>query len=439
LAKRRRKVALVCAGGGITGAVYEIGCLRALEELLGRSVTDFDLYVGVSGGAFVSSLLAAGISPREMFEQVTSRTAYPFGVAAASLFRLNVLEFAKRSLRAPGVLSRALVTALTGEGRNLSDVVWSAFALLPPGLMETSGIRDYLQALLRSRNRADRFDDLPRPLFVVAVDLDRGEAVAFGDDGFADVPVSKAVEASTALPGLYRPVRIGGRDYVDGGVKKTAHIKLAIDHGADLVICINPIVPILNDTTTSHPLGAHLSERGVTYVLDQALRIMLHGRMKYGMERYRREHPDVDIVLIEPTRDDLRMFSYNIMKYSAREVVAEHGYRSTLRFFAERQASLARTLARHGIRLADPAQVPARPEPHPYRSAVARSLDSSLERLRSRVGSRSYPVLRSRSSRSREAHEEERSDGGSQGGSGMDGKPAGRKGPRQAGQRRLRG
>jgi predicted acylesterase/phospholipase RssA len=439
LAKRRRKVALVCAGGGITGAVYEIGCLRALEELLGRSVTDLDLYVGVSGGAFVSSLLAAGISPREMFEQITSRTASPFGVAAASLFRLNVLEFAKRSLRAPGVLSRALATALTGEGRNLSDLVWSAFALLPPGLMETSGIREYLQAVLRSRNRADRFDDLSRPLFVVAVDLDRGEAVAFGDDGFADVPVSKAVEASTALPGLYRPVRIDGRDYVDGGVQKTAHIKLAIDHGADLVICINPLVPIFNDTSASDgPLGGPLSERGVTYVLDQALRIMLHGRMKYGMERYRREHPDVDIVLIEPTRDDLRMFSYNIMKYSARQVVAEHGYRSTVQFFRERRASLARIFARHGIRLADPADVPAEPDRHPYRSPVARSLDASLERLSSRVRSRTKPVLRSRLPASRDAHEEGRSDGGSQGGSGMDGKPARGKRAREARERRLR-
>ncbi len=393
MAKRKKKVALVCAGGGITGAVYEIGCLRALDELLDRSVTDLDLYVGVSGGAFVCSLLAAGVSAPEMYDQVTSRTYAPFGVATAPLFRLNAFEFLRRSLRAPGVLSRALVTALTGEGRNLSDLVWSAFALLPPGLMETSGIRDYLQTLFRAANRPDRFADLPRQLFVVAVDLDRGEAVAFGDEGYRDVPVSRAVEASTALPGLYRPVRIDGRDYVDGGVKKTAHIKLAIDHGADLVICINPIVPILNDTTEG-PLGGHLSERGVTYVLDQAMRIMLHGRMKYGMERYRRENPDVDIVLIEPTRDDLRMFNYNIMRYSARQVVAEHGYRSTLEFFRRGRQRLGGILAKHGIRLADPAKVPPRPAPHPYRSNLARSLDASLERLGSRVRARAPRAAR---------------------------------------------
>ena len=386
-------MALVCAGGGVTGAVYEVGCLRALEEILDRSVADFDLYVGVSGGAFVASLLAAGISPREMFDEVTARTASPFGVSGAPLFRLNALEFLKRSLRAPGVLSRTLVGALRGDGRDFTDLAWSAFGALPAGLMETSGIREYLQTLYRSRRRADRFDDLRRPLFGVAVDLDRGEAVAFGDEGFRDVPVSRAVEASTALPGLYRPVRIDGRDYVDGGVKKTAHIKLAIDHGADLVVCINPLVPILNDTARG-PLGGHLSERGVTYVLDQALRIMLHGRMRYGMERYRREHPDVDIVLIEPTRDDLRMFSYNIMKYSARKAVAEHGYRSTLAFFQRDRTRLGRVFSRHGIRLADPKAAPALPAPLPHRSTLARALDASLERLDSRMGSRAPKAAR---------------------------------------------
>lgn len=346
-------MALVCAAGGVTGAVYEIGCLRALDELLDRSVTDLDLYVGVSGGAFVSALLAAGVSPDEMFDAVTSRTRSPFGVAGASLFRLNALEFLKRARRAPGVLSRALVTALTGEGRSLSDFAWSAFELLPSGLMETSGIREYLETLFRDRGRRDRFDDLPGKLFVVAVDLDRGEAVAFGDEGFRDVPVSRAVEASTALPGLYRPVRIAGRDYVDGGVKKTAHIKLAIDHGADFVICINPIVPILNDG--DGPLPGHLSERGVTYVLDQAMRIMLRGRMEYGMERYAREHPKVDILLIEPTRNDVRMFSYNIMRYGARRVVAELGYKSTRAFFRENRKRLTRVLARQGIKLTNAA------------------------------------------------------------------------------------
>ncbi len=385
--KRKAKVALVCAGGGVTGAVYEIGCLRALDELLGRSVLDLDLYVGISGGAFVASILAAGVSPREMYDEATKRTHTPLGVSAAPLYRLGTLEFLRRSSRAPGVLSRALVTSLTGEGRNLSDLAWSFFELLPPGLMETAGIQEYLHRVFLSRLGSDSFRDFHRELNVVAVDLDNGEAVAFGRDRWRDVPVSKAVQASAAMPGLYRPVRIGGRDYIDGGVKKTAHINLAIQSGADLVICINPIVPYLNDTAGG-PLRGHLSNRGVTWVLDQAMRIMLHGRMQYGLERYRREHPEVDILLIEPTRDDVRMFGYNIMRYSARRVVAEHGYRTALAYFRRHAGRYRRLFAKHGIAMADPRRVPDVPSRHPHQSDLARSLDSSLERLESRLGNR---------------------------------------------------
>jgi predicted acylesterase/phospholipase RssA len=267
----------------------------------------------------------------------------------------------------------------------MSDLALSVFEMLPAGLLENSGIQEFLARTLRSKGLGDRFDDLARELYVVAVDLDRGEAVAFGEAGHRDVPVSRAVQASTALPGLYRPVRIGGRDYVDGGVKKTAHINLAIRHGADLVLCINPLVPVLNDTENGG-LRGHLSNRGITFVLDQVLRIMLHGRMAYGLERYQAEHPEVDILLLEPDRADLRMFSYNLMKYSARREVAEHGYRSTLATLKAQKARFTRVLAKHGLRLSDPDTAPERPEPLPYRSEVAKGLASSLDILERRLG-----------------------------------------------------
>jgi NTE family protein len=378
----------VCAGGGVTGAVYEIGCLRALDELLGRSVLDLDLYVGISGGAVVSALTAAGVSPAEMYDEATSRSGgTALGVTAAPLYRLGGIEFLKRFVQAPRVFARAILSALTAEGRNLSDVAWAIFEMLPPGLLDSSGIQEFLHRVLRSRLRADSFKSLPRKLLIVAVDLDSGEAVAFGQHGFSDMPVSRAVQASVALPGLYRPVHIQGRDYVDGGVRKTAHINLAIQSGADLVICINPIVPFLNDQGELGPLRGHVSSRGVTWVLDQTLRIMLHGRMELGLQRYAREHPEVDILVIEPTRHDMRMFSYNIMRYSARRVVAEHGYRTTLAFFGKDAARYQRLFARHGISMVDPSQVPEVPPRHPLRSSLARTLDSSLDRLESRLGS----------------------------------------------------
>jgi len=392
-------VALVCAGGGVTGAIYEIGCLRALDELLDRELVDLDLYVGISGGAFVASLLAAGVKPREMYAEAVTPGTSPLGAASAQVFRLDGMEFLRRAGRAPGVLAAALRTSLSGDGRNWSDLAWSLFELLPAGLLDTSGIQEYLQRVFRARLGGDRFADLPRALNVVAVDLDSGEAVAFGRRGHRDVPVSRAVQASTALPGLYRPVRVKGRDYVDGGVRKTAHINLAIQGGADLVICINPIVPYLNDTAKG-ALRGHLSNRGVTWVLDQVMRIMLHGRMQYGMERYRREHPEVDILLIQPTRDDMRMFGYNIMRTSARRLVAEHGYRTAVAFFRRTAARQRRLFAKHGIGFADPRRIRGVPPAPPPRAGFARALDGVLDRLEAKLAtSRTRPSAAARGGR----------------------------------------
>jgi NTE family protein len=363
----------------VTGAVWEIGALRALEDLLDRSVLDLDLYVGVSGGAFVATLLAAGISPREMYEE--SVAGRPRGRVMPPLFRLGLGEVLARSRQAPGILFRALLESLPGRNGSLSDAALSLFELLPAGLLDNSGVRESVAEILGRHGVADQFAALARPLRVVAVDLDRGEAVAFGAPGRRDVPVSRAVQASAALPGLYRPVRIGGRDYVDGGVKKTAHVNLAIREGARLVICINPMVPLNNDGA-HRPLPGPLSGRGVAYVLDQALRIMLHGRMQYGLERYRAEHPDVDILLLQPDPEDLRMFRYNILRYDARQVVAELGYRTTLQAFRRQRQAHARMLARHGIGLRDPRRIPDSPALAPIgRSPLGRALEASLDRL----------------------------------------------------------
>jgi predicted acylesterase/phospholipase RssA len=383
--RRRGRTALVCAGGGVTGAVYEIGCLRALEDLLDRSVLDFDLYVGVSGGAFVASMLAAGVSPLEMYQAVSARKPGA-GWDDRLLFRLGAAEFARRSARAPRILARAARETLAGRPPSLSDLALSFLQALPAGLLDSSGLQEYVAATLRRRGLADSFEALPRELYLVSVDLDRGEAVAFGDRGHRDVPVSRAVQASAALPGLYRPVRIGGRDYVDGGVKKTAHINLAIRKGADLVVCINPIVPLRNDVDGG-AFGGHLSEKGLNWVLDQVLRITLHGRMEYGLERYRSEHPGVDVLVLQPTRDEMGMFRHNIMRYSARRVVAEYGYRSARDAFRRNRARYTRVFARHGIRVGAPAALPDAPEGAPYGSEVGRHLGLSLERLEGRLRS----------------------------------------------------
>ena len=155
---------------------------------------------------------------------------------------------------------------------------------------------------------------------VVATDLDTGDAVKFGDKKHEHVPISTAIQASTALPGLYPPVEIDGGFYLDGALKRTLHASVALDEGADLLLCINPIVPYDanlagNDRNKEH---INLTEGGLPVVLAQTFRALVHSRMEVGMEKYESAYPDRDIVLFEPDRDDSQMFFTNIFSYSSR-------------------------------------------------------------------------------------------------------------------------
>src|SRR5881227_2734011 len=101
--RRRSKTALVLGGGGFTGAVYEIGALRALDLLsVNRTVNQFDVYVGTSAGAFVASLAANGVTPEEMMRVVNQQVPTPFrDIDVGQLLRPNVAEYARKGLALP--------------------------------------------------------------------------------------------------------------------------------------------------------------------------------------------------------------------------------------------------------------------------------------------------------------------------------------------------
>ncbi len=223
---------------------------------------------------------------------------------------------------------------------------------LPVGCFDNEPIRAYLEKIFSLKDRTDDFRRLRRPLYVVATDLDSGKAVRFGAPGWDHVPISRAVQASTALPGLYPPVEIDGRSYVDGILLKTVHASVALEAGANLVLCVNPIVPV--DTARAVEEGVlrdrHLTERGLPTVLTQAIRTLIHSRLETGMAAYQRRF-DADIVLLEPERQDYEMFFTNIFGFADRRAVCEHAYRATRRELLSRYSELAPILARHGLEL----------------------------------------------------------------------------------------
>ena len=355
----RPRIGLALAGGGPIGAIYEVGALCALEESIdGLDCTDLHAYVGVSAGAIFASALANGLSPRAICDAFIENVGGADALIDPSLFtRPAWREFARRLARLPGVAASQAWRTVQGQG-SLLGWMDAAGRLLPNGLFDNQPLEAHLSALYSVAGRSNDFRQLRRRLVVVATDVDTGLAAPFGLPGWDDTPIARAVVASAALPGLFPPVEIKGRSYVDGALKKTVHASVLLDEGLDLLICLNPLVPF--DATRKAP-RAHqpvaakgiprLAEAGLPALLSQTFRSLIHSRLELGMKGYERSHPDCDILLFEPDHGDAAMFHAGTFSYAMRRELASHAYQQTRRLLRHRQAELEVTLARHGLSL----------------------------------------------------------------------------------------
>jgi hypothetical protein len=147
-------------------------------------------------------------------------------------------------------------------------------------------------------------------------------------------------------------VLVGDRHYVDGVLLKTMHASVALEAGASLVICVNPIVPVDTPRAEERGMPVHnLTDFGLPTVLSQTFRTLIHSRMSVGLKTYAPRFPDQDLVLFEPQPDDYRMFFTNIFSFSSRKELCEYAYRATRRDLVRRYDELAPLFARHGLRL----------------------------------------------------------------------------------------
>jgi predicted acylesterase/phospholipase RssA len=358
--RRRRpsKTALVLGGGGFTGAVYEIGALRALDLLaVNRTVNDFDVYVGTSAGAFVASMLANGVTPEEMMRAVDRHAPTPFRpFELGTLLRPNYVQYVKKGALLPLKLA-GTIRELLPQLRQLSvmDLVVGLGEALPAGVYTGSGIEGYVRDALADPARTDDFRRLDAELYLVATDLDTCERIVFGREGWDDVPISTAVRASTALPMVYAPVEVKGRELVDGGIVSTTNLDIAVEAGAKLIVVVNPLVPYINDVAAQAgpdgPRPRRVSDMGLPQIGFQAFKLMayqrLHEQARHWQDRYR----GVDIVLIEPEPDDELMFQTSIMNYTKRVQIAKHGFQSvTLKLSSDYERFRA-ICERHGVQI----------------------------------------------------------------------------------------
>jgi NTE family protein len=358
-APRRSKTALVLGGGGFTGGVYEIGALRALDLLsVNRTVNEFDVYVGTSAGAFVAAALANGVTPEEMMRVIVQQVPSPFPDARVNwLLRPNYTEYLAKGMLLPLRLARLVRTLVRDRGQlSAVDIVIGLAEALPSGLYSGHGIERYVRTVLSDPDRTDDFRLLASELYIAATDLDTCERIVLGAEDWDDVPISTAVSASTALPMIYKPVKLKDRELIDGGILSTTNLDIAVQAGAKFIVVVNPLVPYVNDFENRIPTMTgfrprRVSDMGFPQIGYQAFKLLAYQRLHEVARRWEERYPGVDIILIEPEPNDELMFQTSILNYSSRVDIARHGFQSVTLKLAHDYSRFKRICARHGIQI----------------------------------------------------------------------------------------
>jgi len=345
------KVALCLPGGGAMGAMFQVGALAALEDAIGGlEMSQFDLYVGSSSGASVAAALAGGVPVQRIYRALLDPADIYFGLERKHLLRIDLGEWRRVLVSALGALRHGASSIVSRGSALPSAKLWEEldrlYDSLPAGLFTLDGYERFLEEFFVRRSVPNAFPAMPKPLRIVAHDLDSGDVKLFGAPGDDDTPITRACIASMASPPLFSPVRIGDRHYINAGAGQLEHFDVAVAERAEVLVVVNPMVPVkVMAVPTGHGERQSLRDKGMMWVLNQGTRIGMHKLFREACSRVTQQ-ANVTVLTIEPSPEDGILFMYNPASFEARRRLLEHAYKSTRAFlaraFTEEHPALAR-------------------------------------------------------------------------------------------------
>ena len=299
----RAPISLALAGGALSGALYNMGAVWALEAALPNwSAVRSERIVGTSAGAVVGALLAFGIEAKDLAKSLEAgRGKHP-------------LRFSRR---------------------DFYGIPWREPGPLLSGAFSNAGLERFVERAARLAGCPDRFDCLKVPLLIPALDVDSAERVVFGPDG-SDLPkVSRAVRASSAIPATFRPVRVGGRSFIDGQLLDPLHLDLAVGPGTRAVFGVSSLVPYRRSGE-----GRLVSRMRFPAILDQAARVSAAVKLAPSMAAFRARYPDIALFMVEPRPEDVELLLRTDFRSESLSRAWNIGVQASHRMLGERTAEL---------------------------------------------------------------------------------------------------
>ena len=316
----RPRTGLVLGAGGVLGAAWMTGALACLQDRLPYALGEVDVIVGTSAGSVLTAALRCRATVHDMVAWQRGEATGPLRESMVLAMRDGPLPpLPHLRLGSPPLAWTALL-----QPHRVPPLV-AASALLPHGRGQHVALRTLVETLHRHHHqrrwieRADRGEAphwVDGQAWIAAVDYDTGQRVLFGRPGAPRASLPDAVVASCSIPGWYSPAVIGGRRYVDGGVRSDTSLDVLSGTDVQDVYVLAPLA----STHPDHPLQPHLRiERRIRHLITRALVKQARALAAQGKR----------VTVLTPGPADLAAMGINLMDPRRRQTVLETSFRTS--------------------------------------------------------------------------------------------------------------